>query len=104
MELAECARRSRGFARVQAALIAYSGPWDTESLLRLAEEQGLEPGAMRSCLEQVDVAAQLAKDREVVSMRKIETFPALCVNRKVIPDAADALRGAIRDILLESSI
>ncbi len=104
LELAECGRERGQFSQLQAALIEHRAPWDDATLLELAGQAGLSPGALRACLERIDVEAQLAKDREHVSLRNIEAFPALCVNRKLVPNTGSALRAAIRRALLEGSI
>ncbi len=53
--LAECARLEGSFGSMQRALIRHGGPWDEDSLLRLAAREGLDLASMRSCLAAVDV-------------------------------------------------
>ena len=61
--LAECARLEGSFASIQRALIRHGGPWDKDSLLRLAERKGLELASTLSCLTAVDIQPQIHKDR-----------------------------------------
>ena len=105
VELAECARLEGSFTSVQRALIHHGGPWDEETLLRLASNEGLAPASMRSCLANVDVRAQLDKDRLHATNRNVRRGPALFVNRKRVRKKSDAaLRRAIEAAIRAQSV
>jgi hypothetical protein len=102
--IAECARLEGSFAPMQRALIRYGGPWDEDSLLRLAEREGLGLASMRSCLATVDVQPQIDKDRGHAGQRGIGDGPALFVNREPVDDSDAALRRAIEAAVRAESI
>lgn len=103
LELAECARQFHHFSRVRDALVEYTGPWGREALLSLAEEQGLAREATRQCLGSVDVADQIAKDRQHADQRRIRHFPAVSVNRALVFDSEESIRAAVRKVVLDKS-
>ncbi len=103
LELAECARQFHRFSPVHNALVEHTGPWDREALLSLAEEQGLARDATQQCLGSVDVADQIAKDRQHAKERRISRFPRVSVNRTLVVDAEEAIRAAVRKAVLERS-
>ncbi len=102
--LVECARARRRFTPVQRALIAHPGPWDDETLLQIAVREGLELEETRKCLDEIDVTAQIAKDREHAAHRGAQSFPAVSVNWRVVPITDVAIRDAIRKVLLEDGV
>ena len=102
--LAECARLEGSFASLQRALIRHGGPWDEDSLLRLAGREGLDLTSMRSCLAAVDVQPQIDKDRDHAGGRGVGDRPALFVNRKPVDDSDAALRRAIESAVRADSI
>lgn len=102
--LAECARKFQRYSWVRDALVDHAGPWDTDTLLRLAAEQGLAPGLTRQCLGDIDVADQISKDRQHADERSIRRFPAVAVNRTAVADSADAIRHAVRKVVMENSL
>jgi hypothetical protein len=104
LEFAECARQLHRFSAVRDTLVAYIGPWDREALLSLAENHGLAREATRQCLANVDVAAQIAKDRQHARERQIREFPAVSVNRTIVRDSEEEIRSKIQKILLEESL
>ncbi len=102
--LAECARLEGSFASMQRALIRHGGPWDEDSLLRLAERKGLDLASMRSCLAAVDVQPQIDKDRDQAGERGIGDRPALFVNREPVDDSDAALHRAIQSAIRAGSV
>ncbi len=102
--LAECARLEGSFTSMQRALIRHGGPWDEDSLLRLAAREGLALAAMRSCLAAVDVQPQIDKDRGHASGRGVGDRPALFVDREPVDDSDAALRRAIQSAIRAESI
>lgn len=104
VELAECARLNGSFASMQHALIRHSGPWDENTLLRLADREGLSPAFTRSCLASVNVQSQIDKDRQHAGQRNVGDRPAVFVNRKRVDAFDAALRRAIVTADRENSI
>ncbi len=106
--LAECARLGGAFASMQRALIHYGGPWDEDSLLRLAERVEARTAStldsMRSCLGAVNVEPQIDKDRNHASARGVGDELAVFVNREPVEDTDAALRRAIESALLAGSV
>ena len=80
------------------------GPWDRETLLSLAEKQGQPTDATRQCLGSVDVGDQVAKDVQHARQRAIRQFPAVSVNRALVFDSDQAIREAVRKIILDKSL
>jgi protein-disulfide isomerase len=103
LELVECARKFHRFSSVRDALIEHSGPWDTDTLLSFAEQQGLARDPTRQCLGDIEVSDQIAKDRQHIDERKIRRFPAVSVNRTLVVDSPEAIRSEIRKVLLGNS-
>lgn len=103
LELVECARRVQRFSLVRDALIEHAGPWKPEALLALAESLGLERVATRQCLESIDLTSQIAKDRQHAEQRRITRFPTVSVNRELVFDTEEAIRTAVRRVVLEKS-
>lgn len=104
IKLAECARAEGKFTQVQRALMRHRGPWDQETLVDLAAEQGMKSETVRKCLGQTDISAQVAKDKEHAKRFGVQQTPAVSVNRRVIPSTAEDLRQAIRKILEDEMI
>jgi hypothetical protein len=104
VKLAECARSRGKFSRVQRALIKHRGPWDEDTLVELAQGEGLDANHVRRCLAETDVAAQVAKDREHAGIYGAEELPAILVNRQLIPNTGEAIRKAIRKALEDETI
>jgi 2-hydroxychromene-2-carboxylate isomerase len=104
VRLAECARVHGRFTVVQRALIRHEGPWDVETLADIASGYGLDADEVRRCLRDLDVTAQLGKDREHAELRGIRSFPAVSVNGEFVADSEDALRRLIETILRDGSI
>jgi hypothetical protein len=104
LALAECARAVGRFTPLQQALIRHPGPWDEDTLVQVAVEQGLSGDPTRACLQRIDLTGQVAKDREHAAERGIRSFPTVTVNRQIISITDTALREAIRRVLLEQSL
>ena len=104
IKLVECARANGVFSKMQGVLIEHSGPWDERTLIDLGIEHGMNEEDLAECLGQVDVAAQISKDREHADMLKVKTLPAVSVNRKQSLPADEDLRKAILKVIIEKSI
>lgn len=104
IRVAECARSAGAFFRVQQALVDHQGPWDSETLVALAAEHGLEPALVRLCLEKMNVRQQIAKDREHAELRGIRSYPALSLNGEKISAGESSLDRAVERILKEESL
>jgi len=108
--LAECGRLSGSFTSMQSILIHHAGPWDEDSLLRLAERENLRENAkltsetLRGCLTTVDVQAQIDKDRDHANHRGIGDDPAIFVNQISVENSGSALRRAIEAALRAGSV
>lgn len=101
---ADCARAEGKFSQMQEALIKHQGPWNELALTELFVEQGFDETNITECINQVDVRAQIAKDIQHAQRRRVVTFPAISVNRKLTSTTESALRRAIRDVIFEGSI
>lgn len=104
IKLVECARAEGMFYIIHEALIEHPGPWDEETLIGLATERGLVGDKIAECLKRVDIAAQMAKDRQHAKLLNTKNFPAVSVNRKLSPAGEGALRKAIRTFLIQGTI
>ena len=104
IKLAECARRKSMFSKIQGALIEHSGPWDERTLMDLALEHGMNEEQLSDCLRQVEVGAQIVKDRQHAVMLKVERTPVVSVNRKLSLPTDEDLRRAIRKVVMKESI
>ncbi len=104
IKLVECARADGMFNILHEALIEHPGPWDEETLIGLAGERGLARDKIAECLKRVDIAAQMAKDRQHAKALNTKNFPAVSVNRKLLPADEGALRKAIRKFLIQGTI
>lgn len=104
MQLAECAREQRQFARMNEALIKHGGPWDLETLVALAEGIGMDGEAVKECVHELDIDPMIVKNRQHAEQRRIDNFPAVFVNRERVADDEQALREAIREVLMEDRI
>ncbi len=102
--LAECARRESSFGSMHPALIRHGGPWDEDSLLGLAEREGLAVASMRSCLASVDVTLQIDKDRSHARERGVGNGPALFVNQEPVGNSDAELRRAIEAAIRARSV
>lgn len=108
--LAECARLDGFFTSMQRSLIHHDGPWDQDSLLRLAERESnrseakRSTEALRSCLASVNVKPQIDKDRDHAKQRGIGDVPAIFVNQKRVDNSEPALRRAIQEALRAGSV
>ena len=102
--LVECARMANRFWQIRDALIEYSGPWGVDSLLALGAAAGLDHNATRLCLDQIELRAQLDKDRQHAEQRGIRSFPAISIDRRSVADTDHAIRRAIRQSILENSL
>lgn len=103
IRLAECARQQGAFGRTQEALIHHKGPWDQETLLLLAADQGLTVERLRTCFVRLDVEPQIRKDREHAADRQIERYPTITINRQVVSNEESALREALRRVIEKGS-
>jgi len=103
LEFAECARDTGRFSAWQGSLIEHAGAWDFNTLIELAKAEGLDGDAVKACLARIDIAAQVGKDRAHARERGLARFPAVTVNREVVPIRNDALRKAIRTIIHDAS-
>ena len=72
----------------------------------IAVRLGVSPDAVRDCLATVDidVDAQIEKDRAHAKQRAIGVLPAVFVNQRATRDRRADIRSAIRDALLDESI
>ncbi len=126
LAIAECARGTGSFTRLQSALIAHTGPWDEASVLTLAlavmrgaaSQDADDPEAplrrrsrsawtlesLRHCAANANLSAQIERDRSHAKERAMQSFPAVSVNREPIPDSPESLRRAIRAAVQEGSI
>lgn len=107
LAIAECARGTGSFTRLQSALIAHTGPWDEASVLTLAlavMPKAWTLDSLRHCAANADLSAQIERDRSHAKERGIRAFPAVSVNREPIPSSAESMRRAIRAAVREGSI
>jgi hypothetical protein len=104
IKLAECARLSGKFSVIQESLINHQGPWDWDTLIKLTEHYGLDPEQIRECADRIHIDAQIAKDQQHAEERGIETYPTITLNRQITANSEQAIRKAIKKILLEQSI
>ena len=104
IKLVECARAEGMFNIMHEALLEHHGPWDEATLIELATEQGLAGDKSAECLMRVDITAQMAKDRQHAQLLNTNNFPAISVNRKLCPPNEEALRRAIRKVLIQGTI
>ncbi|MCH7548057.1 MAG: DsbA family protein [Candidatus Krumholzibacteriota bacterium] len=104
LKLVEFARGAGRFAQMHELLITWEGPWDDRSLTRLATEIGLSEDDARAFMREADVTAQINKNRQHAQMREINGLPAVTVNGEPVADTDDALRRAIRKVMLEDSM
>ena len=104
MTVAESARDQRKFTRMNDALIKHNGPWDTETLVALAEGIGLDGDAVRERMATIDINPMVRKNRQHADQRGIEEFPAVYVNRERVADSEQALTEAIREVLMSDRI
>ena len=104
IKLVECARAEGKFNTMHEALIEHTGLWDRATLLALATKQGLAGNKITECFDSVDIAAQMAKDRQHAQLLNTNNFPAVSVNRKLCLPNEEALRKAIRKVLIEGTI
>jgi hypothetical protein len=104
IRIVECARDQGVFFAVQEAFIAHAGPWDTGTLLDVAMAQGADRAAIKRCLKEKAVRAQVAKDHEHAHLSGIRGYPATAVNRRAVEPTREALRAAIFDIIEDESI
>lgn len=104
IKLIECARAKGMFSKMQGVLIEHIGPWDERTLIDLGIEHGMNEEDLADCMRQVDVTAQISKDREHADLLKVETIPAVSVNRKPSLSTDEDLRKAILKVIIEKSI
>lgn len=104
IRLAECARDGGRFFAVQQSLVDHDGPWDVETLLRLADGHGLDTNVVRKCLEKKRIRAQVDKDNQHAQWFGIRRYPGLAVNRQAIDATPAALRKAILQLIEDESI
>ncbi len=114
LAVAECTRGSGRFTSVQSALIAHVRPWDEASLVDLAlaviaAEAEASEGvwtreALRHCAANVDLSAQVERDRQHALERGMHSFPAVSVNRTRTPSTLESIGRAIRLALQQGSI
>jgi hypothetical protein len=104
LQLAECARMANRYWQIRDALIEHSGPWGAEALLALGAAAGLDRNATRHCLDEIEVGAQLDKDRQHAEQRGIRSFPTISIDRTAVEDTDRAIRRAIRQSMLEKSL
>ena len=103
VQFAECGRGTERFSAWQGRLIDYGGGWDFESLVELARAEGFEVDGFVDCAREIDVSAQVARDRAHALERGLRDFPAVTVNRERVPIRGDALREAIRVVIRDAS-
>lgn len=104
IKLVECARAEGMFNIIHEALIKHPGPWDEATLIELATKQELAGDKIAECLKRVDIAAQMAKDRQHAQLLNTKNFPAVSINRKLSAPGVEALRKSIRKALIKGTI
>jgi protein-disulfide isomerase len=104
LALAECGRMANRYWQIRDALIEHSGPWGAEALLALGAAAGLDRNATRHCLDEIDVEAQVDKDRQHAEQRGIRSFPTISIDRNSVANTDRAIRQAIRQSIMERSL
>lgn len=104
VEFAECGRGTGRFSAWHRSLIRHHGPWDRSRLLELAQADGLGGDVMEDCLASIDVAAQVERDRSHARERGLQRLPAIMVNRVPVSIHDEALREALRQLMIDASI
>ncbi len=104
LRIAECARGTGQFTRVQAALIAHTGPWDLDTLIGLGARSGLARDTLHACFAASDVDAQIGKDREHARERRLDSLPAVLVNGKRVGPSVEEIATALRRSFVEQGI
>lgn len=104
IKLVECARVNGIFFKMQEVMIEHNGPWDERTLIDLGIKYGMNGKELSDCLGQMNVDAQIAKDRQHAQMLKIKRTPAVSVNRKLPLSTDEEIRRAIRRVIMEETI
>lgn len=104
LKLAECGRMANRYWQIRDALIEHPGPWGTDSLLALGSKSGLDRSATRHCLDEIDVEAQIDKDRQHAEQRGIRGFPTITIDRVPVADTDRMIRHAIQRSIMERSL
>ncbi|ODS34614.1 MAG: hypothetical protein SCARUB_00194 [Candidatus Scalindua rubra] len=104
IKLAEYARLSGNFCKIQEALIDHNGPWDWDTLIKLAAQHDMDTEQIRAYADEINIDAQIVKDQEHAKERGIDTYPTTTINNHITSNTDTAIRQAIEKILLEHSI
>ncbi|NOG83542.1 MAG: hypothetical protein EX341_14295 [Candidatus Scalindua sp. SCAELEC01] len=104
LKLVECSRLDGKCSAIQEALINHQGPWDWDTLIRLAAKNGQTQEQTKASINLVDVKAQVAKDQQHARERGIGMFPAITINHQLTSNTAQAIQRKIGEILRKESI
>lgn len=102
--LVEFARENGKYEEAHTALIDHAGPWDASALAGIARRIGLDAREAVKFMRTVDLDAQINKDRQHARLGGVKETPAIYVNGKPVARDAEALRRAIRNVMLDDSM
>ena len=104
LKLVECARLDGKYSIIQEALINHTGPWDWDTLVQLAAQNGQPKEQTGASVHLIDIEAQIAKDQQHARESGIGMFPAITINHEIIQNTEQAILRKIKEILREESI
>lgn len=104
LKLVECSRLDGKYSVIQGAVINHQGPWDWDTLIQLAAENGQTQEQTKASINLIDLKAQIAKDQQHARERGIGMFPAITINHQIIQNTAQAVQRKIEELLRKESI